>query len=1557
MRKSTTPNMALRLQGGWPSRLGNGSSWWFTPLGLILMLFALFVPNIASAEIVTTTYDFKGSIDANNTEVTMGSADTDYTNCLYFTKIGNVNDPGRFAAQGDWILTEAHKQGLYSNNGGGRRFLVNNLYANDVVIFDVVDVYGTSQTISLESTGTATANGNTFTMSAKGKLVVNLTRYWNIKSITIKHDNSAVWNYDPSIETYDIYYVTTQNIQSNNLIEADFPLDYDDLPAQYLTNLQGGMALNKRIAISQVMYNGNITTPWTLQNYGGLKSLYNWHNFAICDLKEGDRVVIQIWSGQAKFSSKAENMAYNGCSAFLDVQNNGDFDEGEDTEITCGMDLESLATYVITEDGHLDIALSGDGVFCKVYIYGDHQARMVDRYGETPANGNTSYFDTTGQLEAKHHIVPGGLHVYVGNQNEAHHAMVVNSDEGPVSFVYDEKHFKTPNLPNNSLDRLWYDLPVEGTFYRFVPDVDGKMTIRFKANSVNYRDWTGHQGNEAVDQAGTPNETNPNVSCPYYLMRTDNLYQNHQVQTKNNGATVTFLDVEVVAGKEYYLYGWWDNTNSTTDFNNHACGVAQLIDVTFKPDKYVYPLAKWVESGEANVEAADVQGYANDQVCIKKKSDNIESCDVSISNGKLNINNITYKEGTNPGGVILVKVGDRWNDADPVFVLTIAYDAAFNEQVIGTDANGNEVKRTEGYTWNFSDNSLSGLKWTNRDSQEATVTDFGTRFNGFATAAKDSLGVPTNGVNEYSFLTEEINHGDWEFNYRVRKSDKFYDPRFLNNYALESDNADMMWDTQGLILQAGSGQSCIFNEHGVSIDHTNKTQADPDRYVGFLKGGKFIIPKLNEGDRVLIYMGSGYGSGDQSMVFHITNALDALHNPISPDSIYHAGGSQWNGTATHKDPYYRGCYHFFAAADGDMEFEMSGGSMCKLYSIQIYRGERIETNAVQGDNGYTLLAVKDQNGNVTSTETKSWNLHHRGKGEEVAQGKGEKAIVNEVIASSGNITNKTLGIVRGGTKNSAIGISYTNQGEIGMLRVRVKCMEYNNNYVTDYADRNLTLALHETKSYPYTWDFTDINQYSGSDITAENTSYPETTDEWDTKGYDLSMWDENGGMILSGPTWGYQNQNMIFENSTGINGNQLYANGKVIPETKGLWWYFDNNDAAYSGSMQITSEGLKLANTPNIVDGIGLNRGWWNYKMVVPNVPAGAAVYLRVARDENVSEENVQFKNLRGEDIDETFFYKSYQFASMSAKAVIGSDDNSKLYEAEDGSGDYIMAMYNSGAAGNLTLTLNGWILKKMSISSDKKTLDSNGWATESREHVIDPALTAYLTGYDIETCFVEEIDYGKVGGEGKVLLTRANLNDASDGQIIRAAANGDAGACILHNTAGAPVEILDGGFHLFVPDMHDFEDTDFTNNDATGIKTITTTSNGILKAQVTAGTIPATKDGYTNYILSNKRYIKDQGDLVESVEAFYRVKSSGAKSNGHNAYLQMETNKVTGSQSANTFEVVFELDKEADGINEVNDTKAATTEGFYTIDGQKLNGMPTNSGLYIVNGKKVVIK
>ncbi len=1619
MMSKTTLTKAIRLMGGWRNRSRNGSSWRYTPLGLVLLLSALFVPNIASAEIVTTTYDFYNSINGNNadTEVTMGSADSDYTNCVYFTKIGNVQGAARFAAQGTWILTEAHKQGLYSNNGGGRRFLVNNLYSGDVVTFDVVDVYGTSQTISLESTSTATASGNTFTMTAKGKLVVSITRYWNIKSITIQHDDAATYGYDPAVEIYDLYNVTGNYSTS----DADFQLNGGT--AKYITNLQSGIALNNRIAVSPT--SDGQTYQWAFNDHG-LKAQWSWHNFSVCNLVEGDRVVIQ-YTGQATFSSVGRNGGYNGCAAFKDTENNGDFIEGQDEYISNGMALATKTqgydnnvqansyttyAYTVTEDGHLDIGLAPDSRIFKITIYGDHQAQMVDKDNEHETS--TAYFNTTGQLEAKQHIVPGGLNVYVGNTDETQHAEVVRSDKGPVSFVYDQSHFKMARTATWGVIDVNQELPATGTFYKFVPEVSGKMWVKFKAANISYNNY-GIQGNAASDQWGTPNEKTMSAQCPYYLM----VEQNGSFQRVENphyyynGADGYFgadngnptagpnKGITVERGKTYYLYGWWQDGTNVGDLSNYACGVAELLEVTFLPDQSVEPLAKWVESGTtSDNNLARVRGYRT--VTIKKKSSNIASCEPYIEGDKLKIRNITFVDPAKGGGTILIKVGDPNIDADPVFAYTIAYDAGYNNQTIGQDQNGNDMKRSEGHSWNFSDNPLKGLKWNNKNA-EADEVAFGPYFNDYATQfAKgvkddgtegiDANGVPRNGVNSNCFLYEEMNktnpdgskHADWTFNYRVKKNNKFYDPRFLNNYDMEGDNADMMWDTEGIIINAGSAQSCIFDEFMLTsdrvIDHSNKTQADPDRYIGFLEGGEFIIPCLKKGDRVIVYMGSGNGSGTTSMEFHITNALDAMHNAIDPNDFYHAGGSQWNVPDGHNDPYYRGCYHFYAAEDGDMKFTMAAGSMCKLYSIKIYRGEHENTNAVQENGGgYTLLAVKDQDGNVTSTETKSWTLHYRGKGEQVADGTGALGQANEVLASSGNITNKTLDILRGGTSNARIGITYTNVGEIGMLRVRVKCMEFNQKYVTDFADRNFTLALHETKSYPYTWDFTDIKGFSWEDVTTEYSNYPETTVEYDEKGYDLSCWDTNGNIILYGPSWGYVNENMIFENSKGIDGNQLYANDDVIPETKGLWFYFDNNDAAYNGSIQITEEGLRLSNTKRQLANGGYTMGWWNTKMVVPDVPSGAAVYARVKRDNTVK---MADEATGSNGIPTKFLWSRYQFGHMSEKVDIEDGENCRFYKvdnaqsktaysANDGTDEYIIAILNTGETSNLTLTFNGWIVEKLSVSIDEKTLNKYGWATESRERVIDPELTAYLTSYPIKTFIPTSA--GVDLSQKKVLLETVypytdNILEGQGTVMNAVQTDGDKNACILYNTNNANAEILKGGFHLFVPDMHD----DPSNENSE--KIIHGVSESIMKSQLASGTVSMTDGSYTNYVLTYstaKAGWDAETDPYENFPnhwpgsdnpdagyvGFFRVQPTGVTSKGHQGYIQFLTDDVRpDSDGSNFFSIVFG-DEDTNSISNTSVGTSNAEPNYYNLWGQKLNGQPTQRGIYIIGGKKITVK
>ena len=126
-----------------------------------------------------------------------------------------------------------------------------------------------------------------------------------------------------------------------------------------------------------------------------------------------------------------------------------------------------------------------------------------------------------------------------------------------------------------------------------------------------------------------------------------------------------------------------------------------------------------------------------------------------------------------------------------------------------------------------------------------------------------------------------------------------------------------------------------------------------------------------------------------------------------------------------------------------------------------------------------------------------------------------------------------------------------------------------------------------------------------------------------------------------------------------------------------------------------------------------------------------------------------------------------------------------------------------------------------------------------------------------------------------------------------------------------------------------------------------------ILKAHLSTAKYLDIDGNYTNYVLSSKAY-NSKGELLENPPvAFYRVKSGGASSKGHGGYLQILTSLL--NQNINVFGMVFDDGEVVTGISEL--TNSHSNEGAYTINGLKMEKMPTEKGIYIVNGKKVVIK
>ena len=111
------------------------------------------------------------------------------------------------------------------------------------------------------------------------------------------------------------------------------------------------------------------------------------------------------------------------------------------------------------------------------------------------------------------------------------------------------------------------------------------------------------------------------------------------------------------------------------------------------------------------------------------------------------------------------------------------------------------------------------------------------------------------------------------------------------------------------------------------------------------------------------------------------------------------------------------------------------------------------------------------------------------------------------------------------------------------------------------------------------------------------------------------------------------------------------------------------------------------------------------------------------------------------------------------------------------------------------------------------------------------------------------------------------------------------------------------------------------------------------LVANVSPTSIAASAGSTWNYI-----FAKNSSDEV----GFYKLTAAHILG-AHKAYLQTDTDISTSAR------VALDFDEETTGVNEISSLKADVSGDYYDLMGRKV-AQPTR-GLYIVNGKKVIIK
>ncbi len=368
--------------------------------------------------------------------------------------------------------------------------------------------------------------------------------------------------------------------------------------------------------------------------------------------------------------------------------------------------------------------------------------------------------------------------------------------------------------------------------------------------------------------------------------------------------------------------------------------------------------------------------------------------------------------------------------------------------------------------------------------------------------------------------------------------------------------------------------------------------------------------------------------------------------------------------------------------------------------------------------------------------------------------------------------------------------------------------------------------------------------------------------------------------------------------------SQLYANDQVIPDIEGLAFVTnvfssDRNDKF----IQLNKNGLKFCMN-------GGNGGAGdNYKAIIPNVSASEYVYVRV----------------------------------LGNTGTVKNDINGTVYEPwKTIDGDKVYRFQGNG--GDLAIYLGGDVtVKQIGVTDITKTL-YDGYATESRDIAIDHSLTNVFTGDNVVAKYVSFNSYDRNSASVTFtdVATTETVNDKATHQVIPAN-TGVVLYCDGEENTTVP---------FFVPAMR------------TASSEI---SGNMLAANVDGGDLSETMniDGtnYTPFIFTKTYYKYSQKDgwdpnpSTADQYGYYRLAAKyGTYMSPNKSYLLVPgLDAALWAQSGNVKGVtILNLDDTALSIGNV--ASPMEPDVFYNMSGSKVT-TPTQPGVYIFNGKKVMVK
>lgn len=300
--------------------------------------------------------------------------------------------------------------------------------------------------------------------------------------------------------------------------------------------------------------------------------------------------------------------------------------------------------------------------------------------------------------------------------------------------------------------------------------------------------------------------------------------------------------------------------------------------------------------------------------------------------------------------------------------------------------------------------------------------------------------------------------------------------------------------------------------------------------------------------------------------------------------------------------------------------------------------------------------------------------------------------------------------------------------------------------------------------------------------------------------------------------------------------------------------------------------------------------------------------------------------------------YVTIQSVPANAKVYIEHNGNgmfnlntlgvNSLKTITNSNNNYVSVYRLGDKAKDLTFCVQNCKLYRIAVVKDNKTIGSAEkdyikYATYSQSYPVDYNLNKSLNGTAV-TAYSVSTDY-------QSNATSVNFTELPNNQSA-------SGEGVILKTSGK----LGESHPIFTTDVN------------TTPKRLT--SNALVGTGDDATEFAtAKKEGYQNYILTTKYFHLDKEDQVidGNQQCFYKWVKGNVKRNL--AYLQLKN----PSSNATAAKTVVYLDWFGDttGIHGMTAPSQVTSgKTYYTLDGRKVTS-PTQKGIYIINGKKIIIK